>query len=500
MTTAASGDNLARGETTLRELFLTGLGWTAASFGGVRLVSLGQTIILARLLAPSDFGGFAMAALAISITEVFSSIGILQAIVQSRLDDRATLDTAFCINLCRGVLLYAALFWAAPLVESFYETPGVAVWIRVLALTTLLDSAGNVGMMLYLKELDYRRAAVYGQLPSLVYALSAVMFAIWIRSAWALVLAQVTASLVQLPFSYWAHPYRPRLRIERAALRHLIEYGRFVLGSAPFFYLSAHIDEIAIGRRFGSHSMGAYQLSYNTAALPATYLGELVSGVLFPVFARLQSTPASLRDAYLKTVRHLANICLPVSAALLLFAPEFVRLVYGSRWEEAIPILRAFCVYGAIRPIGSVTIQVFRAIGETQQVFRLAVVNLVVIFWAILVGISHGTIWVAVLISVMSVPVVLYAFELLARVLALRTAVIVRACAPAAAAGTIAIAVTVLARPVMDAVGFLPLRLALGLVMLGGIYLPTLLLVDRHSLGEIRELLQAKWPRLAGNS
>src|SRR5438067_7390656 len=103
MSTPQGSGAVARRDTTLREVFVTGLGWTAGSFGGVRLISLGQTIILARLLAPSDFGGFAMASLAISMTEVFSSIGILQAIVQSRLDDRATLDTAFCINLSRGI-------------------------------------------------------------------------------------------------------------------------------------------------------------------------------------------------------------------------------------------------------------------------------------------------------------------------------------------------------------------------------------------------------------
>ena len=487
-------------DASLRATFVTGLGWTAGSVGGVRLVSLAQTIVLARLLSPSDFGGFAMAALAVSLGEVFSSVGILQAIVQSRLDNRATLDTAFCINLVRGILLYATFFVVAPLVERFYGTPGVCAWIRVLGLTTLLDSAGNVGLMLYLKELDYRRAAIYGQLPFLVSALSAVVFALWIRSAWALVLSQVTASAVQLPFSYWAHPYRPSLRVERAALRHLFEYGRFVLGSAPLFYLSSHLDEIAIGRRFGSRNMGAYQLSYNTSALPATYLGELVSGVLFPVFARLQSTPGALREAYLKTVRHLANICLPVSAALLLFAAELVRLVYGSRWEEAIPILKAFFVYGAIRPVASVTVQVFRATGQTQWVFRLAVVNLAVVSSAVVLGLPYGPIWVAAIISSLSAPVVLYAFHLAAGVLDTKTSAIVRACAPAALAAAVALMVIGIVRPSLDAVVLLPVRLALGLMLLSGIYVPTLLLFDRRSIDEIRELLRAKWPHLVGTS
>jgi len=500
MTSARGKAGEARNETPLREIFLTGIGWTAGSFGGLRLIAFAQTIILARLLSPADFGGFAMASVSVSIGQVFSSVGIGQAIVQSRIDERATLDTAFCINLLRGFFLYTVLFFTAPFIERFYATPGVSAWTRMLALTVVLDSASNVGMALYLKELDYRRAVSYGQMSVLVAVLSGILFAVWIRSAWALVYAQLTASLVQLPFSYWAHPYRPRFRIDPAALRHYVEYGRFVLGSAPLFYLSAHVDEIAVGRRFGSHGMGAYQLAYNLSALPSTYLGELVSGVLFPVFARLQSTPDALRAAYLKTVRHIANLCLPLSVSLVLFADEYIHLVYGSRWEAAIPTLRAFFIYGAIRPVASITIQVFRATGRTEPLLRIAAVNLAVVSWVVFLALGHGPNWMAILISVLSVPVVFYGFELVAAVLDLRVRAIVHACAPAVLSSAFAMAAVSLLLPSIDSISLLPLRLATGLAALGAIYVATLLLLDRPSVDEILELVGTQWARLAGSS
>jgi O-antigen/teichoic acid export membrane protein len=269
-----------------------------------------------------------------------------------------------------------------------------------------------------------------------------------------------------------------------------------VLGSAPMFYLSAHIDEIAIGRRFGSHQMGAYQLSYNTAALPATYLAELVSGVLFPVFARLQSTPTALRDAYLKTVRHLANICLPVSVALFVFAEECIRLVYGSRWEESIPILRAFFLYSAIRPLASASLQVFRAVGATQAIFRLGVLNLVGVCCMVFVGIPYGPIWVAILLSILSVPAVVYGWQLTAVALELRIVDILRSCTPALLASGTALAAALLARSSVTTLDTVPLRLAAGLAVVASAYVPALLLLDRHWVGEIRDLLKARWPRL----
>ena len=489
-----------RSDPPLRNVFLTGLGWTAGSFGSLRLLSFAQTIVLARLLAPADFGAFAMASLSVSLAQVFSSLGLGQAVVQSRLDDRATLDTAFCVNLLRGALLYAVLFFVAPFVERFYATPGVALWTRVLALTVLIEAGVNVGMVLYTKQLDYRRAALYGQVPFLVATLSAPLFAIWIRSAWALVLSQILASAVQLPFSYWAHPYRPRLRVDRAALRHLVEYGRYVLGSGPLFYLSSHVDEMAIGRRFGSRAMGAYQLSYNVAALPATYLGELVSGVLFPVFARLQSRPAALREAYTKTVRHIAGVCLPISVAFLTFAPELIRLVYGKRWDEAIPTLQAFFLYGAIRPLGSLSLQVFRATGETRAILRLAIANLVGVGLMVIVGISYGPTCVALLLSALSIPVMLYAWDLTAKCLGLTLPIILRACAPVAAAAAVALAAVLASRPSLSLIEAVPLRLVAGLGVLAAVYLPALALFDRRWLAEIVDLVRGQWANMARDS
>src|SRR5205814_9890282 len=148
-----------------------------------------------------------------------------------------------------------------------------------------------------------------------------------------------------------------------------------------------------------------------------------------------------------------------------------------------------FFVYGAIRPVASVTMQVFRATGRTQPVFRIAVLNLAAVSFAVFVGLSYGPTWVAALISSLSVPVILYGFTLVAAALELRTALIVRACAPAVVACAVAMAVTLVARSSLDTIGLLPLRLGAGLAVLGTVYVPALLFVDRRSVDEIRALL-----------
>ncbi|MGH7896504.1 MAG: lipopolysaccharide biosynthesis protein [Candidatus Binatia bacterium] len=468
-----------------------GIAWLGGSFGGLRLIGLVQTVIMARLLSPADFGTYAMVNVVLGTLGVLTGFGIREGVIQSPHDDRATLDTAFCLILIRGFLLYTLVYFSAPLVEDFFATPDVAVLLRVGGLSILLGAACNVGPMLFAKKLDYRSAALYGQFPQLVAMIAGIGFAIWLRSVWALVLSQLTASALLLPLSYWVHDFRPRLRIHRAAGRHLLRYGGYILGSAPFFYLSTHIDEIVVGRRFGSHSLGAYQLAYNVSALPATYFGDLVLGVLFPIFAQLQSTPKALGQAYVKTLRHLASLSLPLSAFLFVFASEIIHVVYGSKWAAAIPLLMAFSIYGALRSVMSISLQIFKATGQTRVVFQLAVLNLAAVGLVVLVGAPYGPFWIAVLLSAASIPAAVYGLRLTAAVLDLSLVVILRACVPSALATGAVLLVALGARPLLDEWPQAFVRLVAGATVFAAGYTPLLLLLDRRWLIELVELVRA---------
>lgn len=478
-------------ETRLLPRVATGVTWTIGSLGGLRIVGIAQTLILARLLNPADFGLYAMVSIATGTANMLTGFGIGEGVIQSRLDVRDTLDSAFCLNLLRGALLYGLVFFVAPWVERLFLTPGLATLIRVAGLSLLLRSANNVGPILFTKELDYRRAVIYSQCLPLATMISSVALAVWYRNVWALVLSQVAAAVVMLPISYWAHPFRPRLRLESRATHHLIRYGSNLFGASPLFYLSNHVDEVFVGRWFGTRSLGMYQLAYNTSALPATYLSEVVMGVLFPVFARIQATPETLRDAYVKTLRHIANLTLPLSAFLFLFAPEFIRVAYGAKWEAAAPLLMAFTLYGALRSVATISMQVFKATGQTRTILHLAALNLGVVAWVVLVGAPGGPFWIAALLSVMSAPAALYGFDLIGRLMSLSIPTVLRACRPAALATGVALAVTLSLRGSLDTISPAVLRMLAGGLVFGVPYLIVLVTLDRNWVGEIRSLLAA---------
>lgn len=480
----------------LAERVVDGLTWTGGAFAGLRLLGTAQTIVLARLLAPADFGTYGMVSIATGTLTMLTGFGIGEGVIQSRHDSRATLDSAFCLNLARGLVLYALVFASAPWIEGFFAAPDLAALMRVGGLTLLLNAAANVGPILFAKELDYRRAAVYAQVSPVAAMVVSVVLALRLRNVWALVLAQVAAAAVTLPVSYWIHPFRPRLRLEPEATRRLLRYGRYILGSAPLFYLSNHVDEMVVGKRFGSRSLGAYQLAYNTSALPATYLSELVMSVLFPVFARIQAAPETLRDVYTKTIRHLSNLCLPLSAFLFAFAPEFVRTVYGARWDEAVPLLMAFSVYGALRSIMTVSLQIFKATGQTRTILELAIVNLGAVVLVVALGAPYGAVWIAVLLSAMSIPAAAYGFDLTARALDLPVAAILRACRPASLASAGALAAALVFRFWTADLTSAGVRLCLGGLVFAAVYSCALRVLDRGWTGEVIDALRTRWPGL----
>jgi O-antigen/teichoic acid export membrane protein len=473
---------------------LDGLAWTLGSSGMLRFLSLAHTAILARLLSPADFGTYGMVMLATGTLSTFTSMGVPDAVVQSRHDVRATLDSAFCINLIRGMLLYVLIYAAAPWIEMFFATQGISSFVRVAGVAVLLGAANNVGPILFLKELDYRRSTLYSTLPSVVAMAGAVILAFWTRSPWALVLSQLAAAAVMLPLSYWAHSYRPRLRLDPHATRHLLRYGSYIISSAPLFYLSSRIDNAVVGRQFGPSALGVYQLAYNAAALPATSFTELVMRVFFPLFARLQEDPRALRETYLKALRHVANVAIPMSGFLFVFADDFIRLVYGPKWASAVPLLMAFSIYGVLRSVAGVTAEVFKATGQTQAIFVLAILNLVIVGWVLLIAAPHGPVWIAWLLSAVSIPTAVFGFDLAGRLIGVDLREVFRRCLPAGVATASAMLVVGAGGGwIADLPGSF-LRLAGGGSGFSLTYLAVLVVLDPGWLGELRSLVA---PRLA---
>ncbi len=348
-----------------------------------RGLGLLRTVILARFLAPADFGLFGIALVTLSALETLSQTGFHQALVHRKGDIRPYLDTVWTVQLLRGFALASVLFVAAPTIAIFFGEPAASPLLRALGFGVLLQGAVNVGIVDFQKQLEFRRRFDYQAMGAAAELVASVAAALYFRNAWALVVGYVIGSLVRSVASYVVHPYRPRLRWDGDQIRTLYSFGKWISGSSLIIFLITQGDDILVAKLMGAAALGLYQMAYLLANTPATQVTHLLSEVSFPVYAQIQHEPFRLRAAFFRALETTAFVSLPLAVAIVALAPTVVPLVLGEAWREVVPAMQVLAVCGAIRSIGAANGALYHGTGHprfdtTTAAIHLALVGILI--------------------------------------------------------------------------------------------------------------------------
>lgn len=374
---------------------------------GLRILNRGlgfiRTIILARLLAPEDFGLLGVAILAISTLDVFSQTGFHHALIQRKKNVESYLNVAWTVSVIRGIILFIILLFFAPIIATFFNSPQATLVIRLIAITTLFSGCTNIGMVLFQKELDFSKKFFYEFSAAAVDLAVAISLAIALRSVWALVWGGLTAGLVRLVMSYVIHPYRPKIELDREKFSNLFGFGKWILGTSILVFLITQGDDLFVARMLGITSLGLYQMAYLIANLPATEITHVTSQVTFPAFSKIQDDLPRVSEAYLKVLKITALTAIPLAGCIFILAPEFVQICLGNKWRAIIPLIQILVFAGLLRSLAATSGTIFHGLGKPKidtycQIIRLFILIILIYPFTLQWGI-YGT-SVAVLISI----------------------------------------------------------------------------------------------------
>ncbi len=360
---------------TLKAKVIRGSFWVLMLRVFQRVLTLIRTIVLARILSPNDFGLFGVALLALSALETFSQTGFHHALIQKKHDIIPYLNTAWTVQLARGVLLAVLLYTASPFIAGFFNEPKAVALLKALGLSIILQDSRNIGVVFFQKELEFRKQFIFMFSGTLADFCVAVAAAIILKNSWALVFGLITGNLVRMIVSYIVHPYRPCLCIDLKQCKELFGFGRWVLGSNILTFLITHGDDIFLGKFLGTTTLGLYQMAYRLSNLPATEITHVISQVTYPAFSKLQDNVQGLKNAYLKIQQNIAYLAVPLSFVLIVLAPDFASIFLGERWLPMVPAMQLLTLWGLIRSLGNVT-ELARAVGKPKIGTFVSVIHL----------------------------------------------------------------------------------------------------------------------------
>lgn len=364
------------------------------------LLQFGGIVVLARLLAPGDYGLLAMVTAIVGIGEVLRDFGLSSAAVQARSVSAQQRSNLFWINSAIGMLLAIAVFAAAPAIAAFYEQPLLQPIAQALALTFLLNGLATQYRAQLNREMRFGRLAavdVGGQAVGLVVG---VTLALRGHGYWALVgqqLGQIAATLMMLVVA--SGGWRPGLPRRGAGMGVFLRYGSNLMGTQLITYVSRNIDALIIGQRFGAELLGLYNRAYQLLMLPLNQINAPATSIALPVLSRLHDDG----ERYGRFLLHGQALMLHVIVGLFAFAcaqaEPLIVLVLGPQWAPAVPIFQLLALAGVFQGAGSASYWVFLSKGLTGSNLRFTLASRLLVIAGIVVGARWGVYGVAIAFS-----------------------------------------------------------------------------------------------------
>jgi O-antigen/teichoic acid export membrane protein len=386
----------------LRGQVFSGLAWKVLSQvvgqGGRLIVA----VLLARLLAPRDFGLAGMCLVFSSLVLVFSDLALGAALVQrEKLSDHDR-ATAFWTSVGAGIVFTLVGLAAAGPLAAFYDEPDVQPLLMVLSSTFLISSIATTHEALLVRELQFRAVELRVMVGLLFGAAAGVITALQGGGPWAIIAQQVTTALVTTILIVKRSPWRPTLRFSRAALRDMGGFSGFVLGHRLLYYIHRNADNLLIGRFVGAAGLGIYGLAYNVMLIPFSRIAGPIQQVLFPAFSRMQDEPERIAALWIRATRLVGAISIPALCGLVVVAPDFVPVVFGDRWNDAVPLIQILAWVGLLQSLQTLNTEILQARDRTSTIFRFSLVFFVAHLTAFVVGLHWGVVGVAAAYAISS--------------------------------------------------------------------------------------------------
>jgi O-antigen/teichoic acid export membrane protein len=352
-------------------------------------------LVVARNLTPSDYGVIGFASIIIVFMGRFSDMGLGSAVIRRPALSPNSLQTAFSLKIILSSSAFVVAWLIAPLARHLFNHPATSDLIRIGALSFLASTIGFVPQTLLTREMNYRALVIPGVASAVAQCILAVTLVLHGWSYWAVIIANVGATVAGGVATQLTKRVFVGLRFDRKEAQEYLRFCMPFFGSGLLFFLIFNLDNFLVGTSMGSVQLGYYALAFTWGSFICALLQDTVNSVLLPTLATIQHDAVAMRRWYLKTVDLVALIAVVVNSALLVNAHYFLLTFLGkgsSKWIPAETSLKILCVYGMVRAVIEVVGPCLMARGETKILLRASLSVGVVEILLLLLALRSGRI------------------------------------------------------------------------------------------------------------
>jgi teichuronic acid exporter len=359
-----SGENSSGQKPSLKHQVLSSIAWVAGLTYAGQAIKWIVTIIVIRLLSPSDYGLMAKAMVFMGFLMMISELGLAAAIIQKKQITEDQLTHVFGLVISSNIILGLVFFFMSPVIADFYSDPRLVPILQVLSSTFIFLPFYIVPQSMLLRSMNFKMKSTVEIIGALLGTGMTLVLALMGYGIWSLVLGSIAKHVC------WAIGYNIAIKkfmLPRFAIRgyaQFITFGGYVTGSRVLWYFYSMSDIFIGGKFLANKLLGIYSVALQLVSIPIEKFLPVVSQVAFPAYSIIQTQVKQVRSHYLKSLRMISLLIFPLYGGLFIVAPQLVGIFLGTKWSEVIVPLKLLCLIMPFRAISSLFSPVLNGLGR----------------------------------------------------------------------------------------------------------------------------------------
>ena len=349
--------------------------WTALQKYSTMFIHFISGIILARLLTPYDYGCIGMLSIFMVLAEAFIDGGFGSALIQKKRPTQQDYSTIFFWNLGMAVVMYAILFFTAPAISRFYNTPLLCDVLRVQGVILFIYAFNIIQKNQLRKKLNFKLLSIVTIGTSLIALGITIYMAYKGYGVWALVAQNIITSAIPALVFWFYVKWRPIWTFSWKSFKELFSFGFYMFLTNILDKFGMQIQGLLIGKFYNPSTMGYYSKAHALERLASTSISSVMTQVTYPLYAEAQDNKIQLANMIRRITMTLSYITYPLMFILLLCAKPIFVLLYSDRWLQSVPYFQVLCIAGLAYCLQSVNYQSIAAIGKSRVMFIWTVIK-----------------------------------------------------------------------------------------------------------------------------
>ncbi|MBT3384105.1 MAG: lipopolysaccharide biosynthesis protein [Prolixibacteraceae bacterium] len=376
--------------TSLKQKTATGLKWSAFERFSKQGVGFIISIIIARILSPSDYGIIGMISIFTGVSTIFIGAGFGTALIRKQ--DRTDIDlsTVFYYNIVVSLFFYLILFISAPYIARFYDTPILTPITRVVSINMVIGAFGSIQVTKLNIAIDFKTQSKISIIALVITGTIGIVMAYSGFGVWALVFQQLASTIVSTGLLWYFIGWKPVWVFSINSFKDLFGFGSKLMLSGLLDTIYKNIYQVVIGKMFTSADLGFFTRAKGLAQLPSSNVTNIIQRVTFPVLSEMQNDTKRLGNNYRKLLKMSAFVIFPMMMLLCALGEPLIKILLTDKWLPAVPFMQVLCFSHMLYPIHSLNLNLLQVKGRSDLFLRLEIIKKVLITIVLFVSAPFG--------------------------------------------------------------------------------------------------------------